>query len=179
MTDDFDLEIRHRNGAYLIIARSYGVAVRSKELEAGLEEAIARVNAVAEIFREANLAVPLAGEHRLPRGYQAARLADYLPPAVVGGVVLSVFVLLASMPLFNAVASLNQIVEQVSRFENVGHNVARMLIRAGNAMDNVPPERKEELRLAVRKIMRGLDPIIEEVGDSVGRNPSPMPPPPR
>ncbi len=36
MSEDFDLEILHRDGSYLIMARAFGVVVRTTDLQAGI-----------------------------------------------------------------------------------------------------------------------------------------------
>jgi hypothetical protein len=58
----------------------------------------------------------------------------------------------------------------------LGRSAIDVLVKTGDAMDKVTPQRKEELRQAVRRIMKGLEPIIEEVGDS--REPKPPTAPP-
>ena len=53
-----------------------------------------------------------------------------------------------------------------------GHDAANLIVQIGATMDEVTPERKEELRLAIRKIMRGLFPLIDEVRKGVACDPS-------
>jgi hypothetical protein len=189
MRDDFDLEIFHRDGSYLILAHAFGVAVRSEDLQAGMAEALARIDEVGDWYRKAGVEPPSVGpsrhaarERNADRSRTRSRLMEYVPPALVSGAVLSGLILLSSVPLFSAVARLNRTFEYITsgasaaKIQNFGHNAIDMVIRAGDAMDKVTPERKQELRLAVRKIMKGLAPVIEEVGDSGEHEPPTTPP---
>jgi hypothetical protein len=164
-------------------------------MQAGIEEARKRIAEVQELYREAGLDPQLSAGWRprrkihLLRGPEPARdevnsprLMEFVLPTLVSGVVLASFILLATVPLFSVLARLNRTLEDVSAvtstamIENFGHNAIEVFVRTGDAMDRVTPQRKEELRQAVRKIMNGLAPIIQEVGDSVERNPPTTPP---
>jgi hypothetical protein len=193
-SEDFDMEILRRDGTYLVLARAFGVVVRNNDLQAGVDEALARISAANDLYREAGLEPQLSEDWRprrvryrgeldlRDRRFYTSRLMEYLLPALVSGVVLAGLVLLSSVPLFSAVARLNRTLEDLSAvtssamIEHFGHNAIEAFVRTGNAMDKVTPQRKEELRQAVHKIVSGLAPIIQEVGDSVERNPPTTPP---
>jgi hypothetical protein len=195
MSEDFDLEILGRAGSYLIVSRAFGVAVRNSDMEAGIKEALKRIAEVRELYLEAGLEPQLSGDwpprraRNFLRGRETVRddaqsLKDYIPPALVSGVILAGFVLLSTVPLISVLAHFNRTLEEASTvtsnamIHNLGRSAVDMIVKTGNAMDMVTPQRKQEVRLAVRKIMNGLAPIIEEVGDS--REPdAPTPPPAR
>ncbi len=194
MSEDFDLEILHRDGSYLIMARAYGVVVQQKDLQAGISEAVTRIGEVSALYRQAKIKPQLSKEWSPQSAWRDAngpdplrpsaqwsfyRIVEHVSPALVSGVVLSGFILLASLPLISAMSRLNSMLGDVTstaRIGNFAQTAFTVVIRAGDAMEKVTPQRKEELRQAVRKIMKGLAPIIEEVGDSIEHEPPTTPP---
>jgi hypothetical protein len=193
MSEDFDLVVQSRKGSNLIVARAFGVVVRSTDLQAGIKEAVERIAEVDKLYREEGVEPELsddglAGRASLQkdarRSPASARIMDVLPQALVSGVVISCLILVASIPIFSVLARLNRTLEDVtgntsnSAIQNIGRNAVDFIIRTGDVVDKVTPQRKEELRLAVRKIMNGLAPIIQEVGDSVEHD-APTEPPAR
>ncbi len=194
MSEDFDLEILHRDGSYLIMARAFGVLVHHKDLQAGISEALTRIREVSALYRQAKIKPGLSKEWSpqsiwgdanspdtsgRPGQRRFDRLVEHVAPALVSAVVLSGFMLLASLPLLSAMSRLDNMLEEFTSAAGIG-NFAKtaftVVIRFGDAMDKVTPEHKQELRLAVRKIMKGLAPIIEEVGDSGEHEPPTTPP---
>ena len=182
MNEDFDLEIRRRSGSYLIVARDIGVIVKSTDLNAGLEEARERIALVMDLYRQAGLQ-PERSEpvppHRVKVNWK-----DVLAPALVSGLTLAGLIIFASVPMVGAAARLTSAIGTLGEARigldatSLGRNTIDSIIALGYAMDKVTPERKQELRIAVRSIMRGLSPIIEEVRAGTNENDSGAPPPP-
>jgi hypothetical protein len=163
MSEDFDLEVRRRSGSYLIVARDVGVIVKSADLHAGLEEARERIALAKDLYREAGLQPERA--EPMPSSTKIS-WRDVLAPALVSGLTLSGLLLFASVPMVGAVARLTAAIgEARSGIDagNLGRSTVDSIVALGNTMDKVTPERKQELRIAVRRIMGGLSPVIEEI----------------
>lgn len=168
MSLDFDLEVLRRGDAHIIVARQYGVVVRSKDLTAGLREAQARIEAVAADLREAGLTPGTPVPGGAFAGESWSRLALALAPSIAVAALFSVFLLLASLPLVNAAGSLRHGISAImpsasaDTLDAAGRASINYLTRIANAVEQMTPERKEELKTAVRKIVVGLRPALDE-----------------
>ena len=103
------------------------------------------------------------------------RLLDRLAPSLVivitVGAVLASVILLATAPIVNALAGVRTGISELGRTEGspspsiaaLGRSGIDFIIRLSRTIDQVTPERKEELRTAIRKIAREVDSIVEDV----------------
>ena len=164
MIERADFEIFFKNGSYLIVAPEFGVVARGADVNASLQEAVEKVKAVEGLYREAGVQ-PVKPQ---AAGTSGTWWRDTLPPAIVSGIVTGGLLLLASVPLISAAARVSSSLENLSNVglgkstDQIGRSALDAVVKLGAAMDDVTPTRKEELRLAVRRIMNGLSPVFEE-----------------
>jgi hypothetical protein len=169
MIKSVDLEVFCRDGSFLIVAPEFGVVARGNDINASLQDALQKVEAVQRLYREAGVE-PTRRPSRTSRTQSAARWGDSIPTSVVSGLIMAALVFLASIPLVSASTHLSSMVEElalvgrVPNAEQFGRKALDSAVTLGASMEKITPQRKEELRLAVRKIMNGLAPVLEEVG---------------
>ena len=166
---DLDIEVRRRNSKYLLIAREYGVVVRASDLRAGIEELERRTAIIASDLEE--VGIPLR-EIASPNRNTEVRLRDRLAPSLViivtVGAVLASFILLATAPIVNALASVRAGIAELARLEGspsiaaLGRSGIDFTIKLSQTLDQVTPERREELRAAIRRIAREVGSIVED-----------------
>jgi hypothetical protein len=178
---DLDIEVRRRDGKYLLIARQYGVVVRASDLQAGLEELEQRAAIITSDLEE--VGIPLRASTS-PNKNADVPLRDRLAPSLViivtVGAILASFILLATAPIVNALAAVRAGISEVARVEGrpsvatLGRSGIDFIIRLSQTLDQVTPERKEELRTAIRKISHEVESIFEDVRPA--QPPSPGPP---
>jgi len=167
---DLDIEVRRRNSKYLLIAREYGVVVRASDLRAGIDELERRIAIIASDLEE--VGIPLRASAS-PNRNTEVRLRDRLAPSLViivtVGAVLASFVLLATAPIVNALAGVRASISELARLEGgpsiaaLGRSGIDFTIKLSQTLDQVTPERKEELRTAIRKIAREVESIVGDV----------------
>jgi hypothetical protein len=179
---DLDIEVHRRNNKYLLIAHQYGVVVRASNLQAGIEELERRSAIIASDLEEVGIPVRTSAP---PNKNTELRLRDRLDPSltviVTVGAVLASFILLATAPIINALAGVRAGISELARLEGrssveaLGRSGTDFIIKLSRTVDQVTPERKEELRTAVRKIAREVESIVEDVRS--GPPPAPGRPP--
>jgi hypothetical protein len=167
---DLDIEVRRRDDKYTLIAHRFGVVVRASDLRAGVEELERRVAIIASDLDEAGITLRESGS---PNRSTEVRLFDRLAPSlliiVTVGAVLASFILLATAPIVNALAGVRAGISELGRLEGspgiaaVGRSGIDFVVKVGQTMDQVTPQRKEELRTAIRKIVREVESIVEDV----------------
>src|SRR3954447_7953445 len=160
---DLDIELFRRDNKYVLIAHRYGVVVRASDLQAGFEELEQRAAIIARDFEEVGL--PLRTKE-MPNTRTEMRLLDRVAPSLViiitVGAVLSSVLLLASAPIVNALAGVRTGISELVRTEGnasptiaaLGRSGIDFVIKLSQTLEQVTPERKEELRTAIRKIAR-------------------------
>ena len=169
MSKSVDLQVFCRDGSFLIVAPEFGVVARGNDISAGVQDALQKVETIERLYREAGVE-PARHPPRTARTQSTARWGDSIPPAVISGLIMSALVFLASIPLVSASTHLSSMVEslalagRVPNAEHLSRTALNSLVTLGASMEKVTPQRKEELRLAVRRIMSGLAPVLEEVG---------------
>jgi hypothetical protein len=169
---DLDIEVCRRDNKYILIAHHYGVVVRASDLQAGIEELERRAAIIASDFEE--VGVPLHGRG-VPNTRTEMRLLDRVAPSLViiitVGTVLASVLLLATAPIVNALAGVRTGISELVRTEGnssptiaaLGRSGIDFVIKLSQTLDQVTPERKEELRTALRKIAREVESIVEDV----------------
>jgi hypothetical protein len=169
MSKSVDLEVFCRDGSFLIVAPEFGVVARANDISAGVQDALQKVETVERLYREAGVE-PVRRPPRTAKTQSATRWGDSIPPAVVSGLIMSALVFLASIPLVSASTKLSSMVENlalvggVPNAEQLSRGALNSFVTLGASMEKVTPQRKEELRVAARRIMNGLAPVLEEVG---------------
>jgi hypothetical protein len=179
---DIDIEVRRRGGGYILIAYGLGVVVRSKDLKSGIEELERRVAAIGEDFRDVGLPLPsrtetLAKNEARPFNQIARPLITLVTVAAV----LASLVFLVAAPIVAALAGVRTAIstlipaDEGSTIAGVGRRGIDFIVKVSQTLEQVTPQRKEELRTAIRKIAREVDSVIEDV--KAAPPPPPQPPP--
>ena len=180
---DIDIEIRRRGSGYILIEHKFSVVVRSKELQSGIEELERRVAIVCADFRELGITAPSDGASMTkPAGGETARpaVASSLIMIITVGAVLALFVLFSTAPIVIAMAGLRSEISSLVPTESgggiagTGHVGIDFIVKLSQTMEQVTPERKEQLRAAIRNIAREVNLIVEDVKAP----PASSPPPP-
>jgi hypothetical protein len=179
---NIDIEVRRRGNAYTLIARQFGVVVRSNDLKSGIEELDRRVAIIANDLLE--VGIPVSADSIASAKSQQRTLDQVLSPLIIivtVAAVLASFVLVATLPIVAALASVRSAISTLAPAEGgngiagLGHFGIDFIVKVSQTLEQVTPERKEELRSAVRKIAREVDLIIEDV--KAAPAPSPQKPP--
>lgn len=167
---DLDIEVRRRDNKYVLIAHQYGVVVRASDLQTGIEELERRAAIIASDLEEVGISLRTSVP---PNKNTDLRLRDRLDPSltviVTVGAVLASFILLATAPIVNALAGVRAGISEFARSEGrpsvaaLGRSGTDFIIKLGQTVDQVTPERREELRTAIRKIAREVGSIVEDV----------------
>jgi hypothetical protein len=166
---DLDIEVRRRDNKYVLIAHQHGVVVRASDLHAGIEELERRVAVIARDLEE--VGIPLRAStppNRASELWLRDRVGPSLVIIVTVGAILASFILLATAPIVNALAGVRAGISELARLEGgpsiaaLGRSGTDFIIRLSQTLDQVTPERKEELRTAVRKIAREVGSIVED-----------------
>jgi hypothetical protein len=146
------------------------VVVRASDLQAGIEELEQRAAIIAKDLEEIGISPPASAS---PNRKTELRLFDRLAPSLViivtVGAVLASFILLATAPIVSALAGVRSGISEFARIEGspslaaFGRSGIDFVIKLSQTLDQVTPERKDELRTAVRKIAREVESIVEDV----------------
>jgi hypothetical protein len=167
---DLDIEVRRRNNKYVLIAREYGVIVRASDLRSGIDELERRAAIMAKDLEEIEPSLrESASPNRNTRPQPLDRVGSSLAIIVTVGAVVASFVLLATAPIVNALAGVRAGISEVAKLEGgpsvaaLGRSGTDFVIKLSQALDQVTPERKEELRTAIRKIAREVESIVQDV----------------
>jgi hypothetical protein len=176
-----DIEVRRRGSGYILIVHQFGVVVRSNDLKSGIEELERRLAIIREDFREVGIAPP---SNHAAAAKDQPRTLDRIAPALIIIVtvasVLASFVFLATAPIVAALASVRSELSTLvspdagGGIANVGRRGLDFIVKLSQTLEQVTPQRREELRIAVRKIAREVDFILED--RKAAQPPSPQPP---
>ena len=115
---DLDIEVRRRDGKYLLIAHQYGVVVKASDLQAGIEELERRAAIIASDLED--VGAPFRA-NAAPNGNAELPLRDRVAPSLViivtVGAVLASFILLATAPIVNALAGVRTGIAELARLD--------------------------------------------------------------
>ncbi len=186
MNRDVDLQVYLNNGSCLVVAPGFGVVAKGTDAPASIKEAMQKIEAVKQLYREAGVQLPSRSVDQSQSNVKPASSwsnanTSAIPTAIICGLIIAGLVLLASVPIVSAVARLGTLIQSVAltegavRVETLGRSAASAVVSLGAAVEKLTPERKEELRTAVRQIAGGLGPILDEI--TAARQPSAPSPP--
>jgi len=174
MSSNLDIFVnRQGTDQYTLVARKYGIVIRTSDAQAGLKELEARVEDVRRDM--INAGVEPEQMDVSDNGFKQSRDTGGGPNsfgilvAVVSATLVPWFALfLLTIPIVTTFTEL-KVATQDARavlrgdVKDSAHASANWYIRAGEIIDQLTPARKEELRNATRKIVSGLAPIAEEL----------------
>jgi hypothetical protein len=168
MSVNFSFHVQKRDGRYIFSTRQYGVVVRASDPADGIREFEQRVEAVSADFREASVmpdSVELESRPGGNRSWRSQYLPFFIKTAVIGAVGIWMLAVAANF------------VDE-STIGTALRHPAQFIIRIGDTAERLPPDRLEEMKQAIRKIMTKINPLIEEI-KSPARPPAsgPRPPP--
>src|SRR5262249_6989795 len=142
------------------IAKKYGVVVWAREPVAGIAELEARVKAVDDAFREAGAeldqldsAAPNVGSQR---GLMS-ELAPFLLKTIIVTILIGVLFVAISLAALGALSS------PASRIISTIKHPAKTMVALADKIDQASPERIEEWKLAIHKIVTKLSPLVDEI----------------
>jgi hypothetical protein len=168
MIPDIEVYMKGPSGQYLLVARKFGVVVRSDNLHAGVKEVETRMAEVRRELLDVDADLPPAhrdSEQRTPWfGLLVPIIATCLAPWAVIGLMLFI----AVAPVVSAMTGNGDRITAAheamdGNVARAGHAGADWLIRAADTLEQLTPARKEELRLAIRKIADTLTPLTDEI----------------
>ena len=146
MKDTFDFTVQRRDNRYVFIAKQYGVVVWADEASSGIRELESRVENVAAQFREAGVE---PGQTDVGSIRKNGARSQWSP------LIVSVFLVCAvAVPLTLAY------VRAISFVETIGHPIA-LFMRLADKIDEVPPQRMDELKGVVRRVVTKVAPLLE------------------
>ena len=147
MKGTFDFTVQKRENRYVFVARPYGVVVWADEASSGIRELESRVENVAAQFREAGVEpaqtdVGSIGKHGVGNIWSLPLITIFL-------------VCVAALPLTLAY------VRAVSFVETTTQHPIALFLRLADKIDEVSPQRMDELKVAVRRIVTKIAPLLE------------------
>ena len=164
MKGTFDFTVQRRENRYVFIARQYGVVVWADEASSGIRELESRVENVAAQFREAGVE---------PGQTDVGSIRKYGVRNQWSPLLISIFlVCVVALPLTLAY------VRAISFVETIGHPIA-LFIRLADKIDEVPPQRMDELKVVVRRVVTKVAPLLEAGRISITVEPPAIEPPER
>lgn len=181
MTNELDFQVFRRDGCYLVVAPDYGVVSRGANPIESLRDAIEKVEAVKQLYRDAGVEpVRSVCQPAAASGPWASR-RDSLTTALVSGLIIGGLVLVATIPALSVASGLLSRVEGLAtgtgsaRIDEVGRKAVEAVVKLGAAMETMTPHRREMLRSAVGQIAKGLSPLVDEA--YAARRPATQPAP--
>jgi hypothetical protein len=174
MSSNLDIFV-NRQGAdqYTLVARKYGIVIRTNDAQAGLKELEARVEDVRRDMMNAGVEPEQVDASsngtKQGRGSGGGQGGFGILLAVVSATLVPWLALfLLTIPIVTTFTELKVATQDARSIlrgdvKDSAHASANWYIRAGDIIDQLTPTRKEELRSATRKIVNGLAPITEEL----------------
>ena len=161
MKGTFDFTVQRRENDYVFVARQYGVVVWADEVSSGIRELESRVENVAAQFREAGIEPGQTDVGSIRKhGVRNQR-----SPLIV--LIFLVCVVVLSLTL--------AYVQAISFVETISHPIG-LFIRLADKIDEVPPQRMDELKVVVRRIATKVAPLLEAGRISITVEPPPIEP---
>jgi hypothetical protein len=159
MSPTLDFTAQKRDNGYVLVARRYGVVVRSNDLISGIKELENRVDSVAAQFREAGVE-PV----EINSGKDEQNLWPELLPFFIKATIITLFfggiVFATIAPYANRIS---EFFERISLVGSAIEHPAQFVVRFADKIDKVSPERLEEWKLALHKIAAKVAPLVDEV----------------
>jgi uncharacterized membrane protein len=193
-----DLSIHERNGTFKVVAPSAGIEVSAESREDALKAFAAELARVQAVMAEQGFQLPFATarggggavEADTPENEAPAKISPYRRISVFWqGVIFTLLVLLGINQLI-LVPALDRM-EKVALYvfggdgrdpgvRQVGRIAIDRIIDLARATEEITPERREELRKALRTISRNSRPLIDALmsegaageGGTTGTGPS-------
>jgi hypothetical protein len=176
---DIDIEVRRRGNEYILVAYQFGVVVRSKELKSGIEELERRVAIISEDLHEAGILVPSGAISRTNHEISGPFARSLVVVLVAVVAVMGSLILVTAAPIIAGLLGVRSAISAIVPAEagsgvgGVGRLGIDLIIKVSQTLDQVTPERKEELRTAIRKIAREVDLIVQDVKELPPTSPQP------
>lgn len=168
MKPDIKVQIRRQGGQYTLVAPRYGIVVRTSDLNTGFNELDTRATDVRnDLIAEGvdlDQQMPVSDREDRWLGIVVPIIATVLAPWLAIGLLL--FIVLT--PVVNALNGIKDVAiaareASQGNIAQVGRGGANWIIRTGDTVEQLSPERKTELRGAVHKIVQVLKPLADEV----------------
>src|SRR4051812_23136775 len=165
--DDLRFSVVRQHDRYVLVARRYGVVVRSNDLATGFRELEERVQLVAQQFSEAGVPLPDPSDEQ-PRSQAGPRYTGdsswsrslpFIIKSCIAIIVVGVF-LSAQAILFSRFYGGSRLRLAI---EHPGAFVFYLADRA----DQIPPEDMARLQDAIRRIGVKIGPLVREIGATV------------
>ena len=146
MKGTFDFTVQRRENRYVFVARQYGVVVWADEASSGIQELESRVENVAAQFREAGVE---------PEQTDVGSIRKYGVRNQWSPLIVSIFLVCAvALPLTLAY------VRAISFVETIEHPIT-LFVRLADKIDEVSPQRMDELKVVVRRVATKVAPLLE------------------
>jgi len=146
MKGTFDFTVQRRENRYVFVARQYGVVVWADQASSGIRELESRVEKVAAQFREAGVE---------PEQTDVEPIRKYAVRNQRSPLIVSIFlVCVVALPLTLAY------IQAISFVETIGHPIT-LFVRLADKIDEVSPQRMDELKVVVRRIATKVAPLLE------------------
>lgn len=168
MKPDIKVEIRRHGGQCTLVAKRYGIVVKAADLNIGFNELETRVADV----RNDLIAEGIDPDRLLPSTDREGRWLGIIIPIIAAvlapWVAIGLLLFVALSPVVNALNGIKDValtVRDVSQGDiaEVGRIETNWLVRTGDTVEQVTPERKAALLSAVKKIVRVIKPFADEV----------------
>ena len=164
MSTEFTFITQKRDKGYKFVAKQYGVVVWATDLVSGIKDLEARVEAVITQLREAGFNVDeIEGEARQDPTTQT--LWAQLIPFSIKATIVAAFAAIILLPIISSFA---KAIGPSSPLVAAVEHPAQFIIRLGDKADQVPPQTIAEVKLAVRKIVAKIGPVIAEGRGLIG-----------
>jgi hypothetical protein len=152
MSVDFSFSAKRRGDRFVFIAKEFGVVVWSDDPAAGIKDLETRVEEVAAQFRDAGVESQASES---TSGTWPNLWPFFIKTAVI---IMAIAIITAwvAIPFATALSGLS------APIANVMLHPAQFVVRMGDRVDQLPAERVEQLKLAVRKVVKKIGPILDE-----------------
>jgi hypothetical protein len=159
MSLEFSFIVQKMDKGYKFIAKQYGVIVWAPDIVSGIKDLEARVDTVTMQLREAGFdldEIELSGDQSTAKDTIWSQLVPFSIKVAIVAVVAAIVLI----PLANV---FSKIIGPASPLASAISHPAQFVIRLADQAEQVPPQTIEEMKLAVRKIIAKIGPVVDEV----------------
>jgi len=173
---DLSFEVQERDGRYVLTSREFGVVVETADLVAGAAEIRDRISALKDEHRVFGAALPQQPQEAAGFGETGDTsrklnqiVAESVIRATVTAAVFGILLLLVMLPVVFAASNLRHtlsaVIPERRNVDAIGHAAIDVVVRLGDAAEQLTPEREKELHSAVRRIAQKIIPLINTARD--------------
>lgn len=166
MALQYAFTVQKHDKGYRLVAPQYGLVHWTSDLATGTKEFESRIETVGQQLREAGFDLDEINMEPTKRDQQPSVL---LWPFFVKAIAVAAIAAIVFIPISN---SLSRAFGPQSAISEAVRHPSKLIVQMGEKADQVPPQRVEEVKAAVRKLVSKFGPVVEELHPLIAAPPS-------